>query len=154
MPKPKIRLRAEKVVINGVPRFTLRDQNGYKWINGACETRQHWNIEIYGETEWTIDDENSLAALMNATGGSEGDAFQKHAPRPKDYDILPPDTDITVVCVRNTGSKAVEKYHCLTVNPFEDTVNRLSEFYAIDELSGKRTLIRYSTIEQIDFKVI
>lgn len=156
MPKPKIRLQGLKCAINGTPRWFVRDHTHTIWTNGVVMPYRGMFGDYFTDQDgnFKIDDIDVLQRAISASGGSEGDALQKHAPSRSEYDILTPNTDIAIIKIKQSNKSNALEYYCLAPEPFESNADRKSEFYTIDELSGRRTLIRYSTIEQIDFKVI
>lgn len=163
MNKPKIRLLAYRLRINGVNRYQVVDHRGVRWTHHH-EDRMNNYHDVYGSEYWVtaphndndivIDNEDKLKYVLNITGGSAGEALERHAPLSKHYEILSPDTVITRIRIVKPDDKRGDPYYCLESSPFEDQAARQSEFYTIDELSGRRILIRYSMIMEIQYDTI
>lgn len=156
MDKPKIRVRTQRIVINGVNRYLVFDHAGRQWVRHSLNydsLHDRFDIAFFSHADGGsvfIEDEQKLKRLLNITGGSVGDALDCHGPLASEYDLLPLATDITQILVYRDAEKRPDTYYCLTPQPF----NAVSDFYMIEELSGRCRYIRYAVIEEIEFKVI
>lgn len=154
--KPKIRVRTIRYKVNGAYRYMVIDHLSNRWIE---HSQNHYiaydsmDFMLYSD-DAHMEEGEQLERLLRVTGGSEGEALERHAPLPKYYDILPPDTVLTKVSVERTGHEKPEQYICLSPLPFEVDTTRTSEFYTLEDLRGQKTFIRYAAIENIEFKTI
>lgn len=107
--------------------------------------------------ELNTEKDEEIAWVLERTGGSPDDALGKHAPLPKEYEILALDTAIKRLCLRKVGAEDLcDEIRCYvlesTCQPFCVNSDRLKQYYTIHPLNGGVLHVLYSVIEQITFE--